>query len=160
MEASPAYIQQRYSIHRSQYILFKIGAICIGLGLGLILSAPTSPEVYLRYDNICAFDPTKATTTAAYDAACKLTFTIDEPLTAPVYFYYGFKGFYQNHRRYLKYFSNSQLTTGDRYASTVTILLYRRRMIVEITIQVIKLSEVEDPNQHIPVELSLECTNY
>lgn len=121
MEASPTHLQQRYSIHRSQYILFEIGAICIGLGLGLILSAPSSPEIYERYDHKCIFDPSKTTTTSSYNPACSLQFTIDEPLTAPIYFYYGFKGFYQNHRRYLKYFSNSQLTTGDRYASTVII---------------------------------------
>jgi hypothetical protein len=49
-----------------------------------------------------------------------VTFTLSSTIHAPAYVYYGFKGFYQNHRRYLKYFSNAQLTSGNPYASTVS----------------------------------------
>ena len=94
----------------------------MGLGLGLILSAPNYEDVYVRYDNQCTVGQT----------GCTVSFTVPSDLPAPVYFYYGFKGFYQNHRRYLKFFSSSQLTTGTIDASGVTYFLCRYRRIVEI----------------------------
>ena len=85
------------------------GAICIGLGLGLILSAPTSEEVYVDYSD------------CLNGTVCNKTFTLNATLAAPVYFYYGLTGFYQNHRRYLKYYSSSQLSSGTIDVSTVKL---------------------------------------
>jgi hypothetical protein len=65
----------------------------------------------VQYDNVCTAASTNNDNSTT--SPCKVTFTLTSTLPAPVYFYYGFKGFYQNHRRYLKYFSNGQLTTGD-----------------------------------------------
>jgi hypothetical protein len=69
--------------------------------------------VFVRYDNQCTVGQTN----------CPVTFTLTETLPAPVYFYYGFKGFYQNHRRYLKFFSSAQLTSGDPNQSGVITLI-------------------------------------
>lgn len=106
--------------HTSSNVVLYIvlSAICIGLGLGLILSAPTSDEFYLQYDNACTVSSASNDNSAT--SACKVTFTVTNTLTAPVYFYYGFKGFYQNHRRYLKYFSTDQLSTGNPDESTAS----------------------------------------
>eukprot|EP00919_Chromeraceae_sp_WS-2016_P068188 GHVR01161562.1.p1 GENE.GHVR01161562.1~~GHVR01161562.1.p1 ORF type:complete len:127 (+),score=1.92 GHVR01161562.1:310-690(+) len=35
----------------------------------------------------------------------------------PIYLYYGLNGFYQNHRRYMKFFSPDQLENGLQYDS-------------------------------------------
>ena len=40
---------------------------------------------------------------------CRLKFTIEEEIPAPVYVYYQLDNFYQNHRRYVKSRSNTQL---------------------------------------------------
>jgi len=90
------------------------GAICIGLGLGLILSAPTSEEINVDY--------TDCKELVGLGATCYKNFTLNNGLTGPVYFYYGFNGFYQNHRRYLKYYSATQLSTGTIDVSTVIYL--------------------------------------
>lgn len=63
----------------------------------------------MRYDNICPLDPTYSKT---YNAACVLTFTLTDTLYAPIYMYYGLVGFHQNHRRYIKFYSDAQLTSG------------------------------------------------
>ena len=112
LETCTSYRLQCYPLHHPQYVWFDLGAICLGLGLGLILSAPNYEDVYVRYDNQCTVG----------QVGCVVTFTVPSDLPAPVYFYYGFKGFYQNHRRYLKFFSSSQLTTGTIDASGVHIL--------------------------------------
>lgn len=40
---------------------------------------------------------------------CTLQFTVKEDMDGPVFFYYGLSNFYQNHRRYVKSRSDSQL---------------------------------------------------
>ena len=84
-----------------------------------MLSAPNSQEVYIQY------------TDCTVNSTCTKTFTLTETLQAPVYFYYGFKGFYQNHRRYLKYYSAIQLETGTIDASGVLLPSLRPPLIAE-----------------------------
>jgi hypothetical protein len=81
-----------------------------------------------------------------YASACKVTFTLTETLQAPIYVYYGLKGFYQNHRRYLKYFSPDQLSEGDADASSVAINKFRQVLIAVITIPIHKLLD-QQPNR-------------
>lgn len=38
-----------------------------------------------------------------------MTFQFDEDVTGPLYFYYGLENYYQNHRRYYKSLSRTQL---------------------------------------------------
>lgn len=38
-----------------------------------------------------------------------VSFTLSEELPQPIYLYYGLTNYYQNHRRYLKYFSPDQM---------------------------------------------------
>lgn len=116
MEARPSYQQQHRALHHPQYNCHHAAAICLGLGLGLVLSAPSYPEVYQRYDDVCA--PNSAASDNSFATApCRFTFTISEALPAPVYLYYGFKGFFQNHRRYLKFVSYPQLSSGNPWAT-------------------------------------------
>jgi len=48
---------------------------------------------------------------------CRITFTIEKDMKAPVYLYYQLDNFYQNHRRYVQSRSDAQLR-GDASAST------------------------------------------
>jgi hypothetical protein len=105
--------------------------ISITIGITLIETSTNTQEVYLRYDNVCT--PNKNSKDNSANSPCRLTFTLTSPLPAPVYFYYGFKGFYQNHRRYLKYYSNNQLSTGDPYVSSVSLCRCRGRRTVQTT---------------------------
>jgi hypothetical protein len=93
----------------------------------------------VQYDNACTASTSNTDNSLA--SSCKVTFTLTDTLKAPVYLYYGFKGFYQNHRRYLKYFSNSQLTAGDPYASSVHLSPHRPAVIAAITILMRKHSD-------------------
>ena len=50
---------------------------------------------------------------------CTLTFGIENDLSPPVLFYYKLTNFYQNHRRYAKSFSSSQLSGDAVSAGTI-----------------------------------------
>eukprot|EP01063_Lacrimia_lanifica_P040958 TRINITY_DN9448_c0_g1_i1.p1 TRINITY_DN9448_c0_g1~~TRINITY_DN9448_c0_g1_i1.p1 ORF type:complete len:470 (+),score=161.15 TRINITY_DN9448_c0_g1_i1:214-1623(+) len=52
---------------------------------------------------------------ARCDPFCEalVEFTLDETFSGPVYMYYQLKGFYQNHRQYLRSRSQTQLNGGD-----------------------------------------------
>ena len=45
----------------------------------------------------------------AIDNECTITLVLDTRIEAPIYVYYQLENFYQNHRRYVKSRSNSQL---------------------------------------------------
>ncbi|RLN96578.1 hypothetical protein BBJ28_00000157 [Nothophytophthora sp. Chile5] len=51
------------------------------------------------------------------ERGCRITFTIEKEMKAPVYLYYQLDNFYQNHRRYVQSRSDAQLR-GDATAST------------------------------------------
>lgn len=99
METCPLYQKQCHSIFSIEYILNLISAVvCVVLGLVLILTAPNSPEAKVRYD-----DDSDGTGTF------NVSFSLSDTLTQPSYFYYGLQYYYQNHRRYLKFFSPDQM---------------------------------------------------
>lgn len=55
----------------------------------------------------------------------QVNFTLTQTLPRPVYLYYGLRSYYQNHRRYLKYFSTDQMNGKEidlNAVSTVIIL--------------------------------------
>lgn len=111
-----------------------------------MLSAPNYPEIEVQY------------TDCAVGSTCTKTFTLTETLPAPVYFYYGFKGFYQNHRRYLKYFSSTQLDTGVVDSAGVSFHILRFQLIVGISSPIFKplalgLPQWGEPRLLIPVLL-------
>jgi hypothetical protein len=95
----------------------------VGLGIALILTAVNYQEVKFRYDNLS--NCTLGTT------GCTTTFTLTEKLVSPVFLYYGMTNFYQNHRRYIKFFSPMQLDNGEIAESDVRIFLKRQIHTVE-----------------------------
>lgn len=60
----------------------------------------------VRYDQTCSGQ-----------ATCTLSFSVSKDISAPVYLYYGLTEFYQNHRKYMKYRSTTQLEAGTQFSS-------------------------------------------
>lgn len=81
----------------------------------MIVTAVSTQEINFRYDNLanCTFGAT----------GCSTTFTLTDTLQAPVYLYYGMTNFYQNHRRYIKFFSSQQLDNGEQAVSDVILVI-------------------------------------
>jgi hypothetical protein len=81
------------------FIVF--GVIFLILGIIILVYSNQIQEVSVEYTTSCpALTP---------DSFCNLTFLVNSTMTAPVMVYYQLNNFYQNHRRYVKSKSNSQL---------------------------------------------------
>ena len=87
------------------YILFAIIFITLGIIILIFSGKIVSQEI--PYNGLCEnMDE------------CSMNITIEENMKAPIMVYYKLKGFYQNHRRYIKSKSQNQLSgkssdTGD-----------------------------------------------
>ena len=71
----------------------------------LILTAENSQQIEEIYQN--GDQPQNTGNNITVD------FTLDDTLKAPVYLYYGLNNFYQNHRRYIKFFSTGQMNGNE-----------------------------------------------
>jgi hypothetical protein len=75
------------------------GAIFLSLGILLVELAKNITEVTLTYHEKCVNQ----------DELCTVDLEITKKMEHPIYVYYELDNFYQNHRRYVKSRSNSQL---------------------------------------------------
>jgi hypothetical protein len=82
-------------------IFVVIGIIFIPIGAALLVATADVVEVETRYDETCGTAP-----------ECTVTVDIPKKMSGPVYFYYKLTNFFQNHRRYVKSRSDTQLS-GD-----------------------------------------------
>jgi len=98
-----------------KWILGVVGIIFVALGTILYVGSSGIVEQSERYDNINACYTEHDMTAASGDIPklCNVTFTLDDDMELPVYFYYELRNFYQNHREFLASFSYGQLTEGD-----------------------------------------------
>ncbi|PIA47657.1 hypothetical protein AQUCO_01400340v1 [Aquilegia coerulea] len=97
----------------STFIL--ISAIFIPIGVVSLLASRDVVEIVDRYDAVCV----PATASSKNDKVafiqstankiCNRTLTVPKHMKAPIYIYYELDNFYQNHRRYVKSRSDSQL---------------------------------------------------
>jgi hypothetical protein len=77
--------------------IFLVSLVFIPVGIFLVLASNSVKEFSISYDD-CSINQT-----------CNLNIRISEDFTGDVYFYYGLKNYYQNHRRYLKSRNDKQL---------------------------------------------------
>jgi hypothetical protein len=87
-------------------VVFVMGAIFIPIGIVLLLASSSVKEWSVEYGSKCK------------QTSCSIDVKISEPFKGNVYFYYGLDNYFQNHRRYVKSRSDSQLAgnlqnTGD-----------------------------------------------
>jgi len=76
-----------------------IGIIFIfPVGVIMVISSNQVVEYTERYDDICSIG-----------ASCNVTIQVNQKMSSPVYMYYKLTNYYQNHRRYVKSRSDSQL---------------------------------------------------
>jgi hypothetical protein len=97
-------------------IFLIVGIIFIPIGVVSLLASNKVVQIVHRYDQACL--PLNTTTKDAQltyiqnpgtDKNCTVTLIVPKQMKSPVYVYYELDNFYQNHRRYVKSVSSSQL---------------------------------------------------
>ncbi|CAN7001798.1 hypothetical protein IGI04_020578 [Brassica rapa subsp. trilocularis] len=90
-----------------------ISVIFIPLGVVSLFASQDVVEIVDRYDNDCVPTPARANKVAyiqgGSDKSCNRTLVVPKKMKQPIYVYYQLENFYQNHRRYVKSRSDSQL---------------------------------------------------
>lgn len=75
-----------------------IGIVFIPIGIGIVISSNEVIEIDVQYDHTCDIGQ-----------VCNITLEVPKDMKAPVYLYYRLDNYYQNHRRYVKSRSDTQL---------------------------------------------------
>lgn len=88
-----------------------IGLIFFAFGIAIIVLTNQVYEVSNRYDQQAPAGPS---------SVFNVSFTLAQNMTGPVYLFYQLNSFYQNHRRYIKSMSTSQMRGNDLDASSVS----------------------------------------
>ncbi|PNW82424.1 hypothetical protein CHLRE_06g278300v5 [Chlamydomonas reinhardtii] len=108
------------------FIFLAMGVVLVPIG-GVCLYYGMKPyEVGTRYDQTCLPNMTNSQResyilqNAASDnsLSCTVALRIEEDMAAPVYVYYELRGYYQNHRRYVKSRSDMQLANEPKNQAT------------------------------------------
>merc|ERR1719499_1547477 len=94
-------------------VLLVIGSLFLTLGIVLLVYSNEVKEVSFRYDDMEGCHVTSDMVKEELPVVCHKSFTLDEDLKLPVYFYYQLKKFYQNHRDYLQSYSHAQLVSQE-----------------------------------------------
>jgi len=83
-----------------------VGLVFIPIGIVIFAASNSVVEVTERYDLQCS-----------NNTICTVNITITEDMNGPIFFYYQLTNFYQNHRRYVKSRSDTQLRGLDVFAN-------------------------------------------
>ena len=84
-------------------VFIFFGLVFLALGVAIFVSTEAILEIDIPYGN--TDDNCKE-----INKKCNITFTVTDQMIGPVYVFYEIKGFYQNHRSYIKSRSFDQLT--------------------------------------------------
>ena len=99
----------------STIILFSVlGVIFIIFGGILIAINNKIIEKDIRYDESCKSN---------LNSSCPITIKLDEDMSSPIFVFYELHNFYQNHRRYIKSKSSSQLSGSEISMSAAVYLI-------------------------------------
>ena len=90
------------TITSTTIIFLCFGVVFIILGIVILVFSNKIEEISKRYDNICKEK-------RMVNEDCIITFDIKKEMKKKIMIYYQLDGFYQNHRRYVKSKSDSQL---------------------------------------------------
>lgn len=94
-------------------LFFAIGVIFVVLGGVLLHYSDIVNEKVIDYtdciSNTTANTPCSQIANSTVTCYCEISFRLETDFQAPVYFYYGLKNYYQNHRRYVKSRDDNQL---------------------------------------------------
>lgn len=98
-------------------LFFGIGVVFVALGAVLLHYSNIVNEIMIDYTDCKSNDGSGSKcadiSNLTRSCFCEEQILLETDYVAPVYFYYGLKNFYQNHRRYVKSRDDSQLL-GDR----------------------------------------------
>lgn len=97
-------------------IFVVIGIIFVPIGGVLLDKSNSIVEMTKQYDGAGADLKDCKINSANEEKTCTITFDVKEEMKSPVWVYYELTNFYQNHRRYVKSRSASQLL-GERLSS-------------------------------------------
>ncbi len=99
-------------------IFSALGVVFIILGFVIKAASDGVVEYSVQYDGAGALDSACAlANSSGVTRACTVKFDIAAEMKAPIFVYYQLDNFYQNHRRYVKSRSDSQLA-GTLYTSS------------------------------------------
>ena len=91
-------------------LFFAIGLLLLPLGIVLLTESANVKEFSVQYDSSDGkMDVPCSISEANANGNCSITYSFTEDVTGPLYVYYEISNFYQNHRRYVKSRSASQL---------------------------------------------------
>ncbi|XP_076974717.1 cell cycle control protein 50C-like isoform X2 [Tamandua tetradactyla] len=104
-----------FSATRILTAFFAIGALCLVMGIILILSSKSAKTIEINYTKICANCAKLQENAFNFDkeCTCSIPFYLPEKMQGNVYMYYKLYGFYQNLHRYIRSRSDSQLLGID-----------------------------------------------
>lgn len=103
-------------------IYMLIGVVFIPIGVFSLLASRRVVEIVYRYDASCVpknySDKVSFIQNNATDKTCIRYITVPKDMKQPIYVYYELDNYYQNHRRYVKSRSDTQLLNGDEATDT------------------------------------------
>jgi len=85
-------------------VFLVLGVVFIPVGVVLLVYSNQVIEVSQRYDNLAQ---------CSINSTCSISLYVEQTMKSPFYFYYGLDNFYQNHRRFVKSRSDTQLRGED-----------------------------------------------
>lgn len=112
--------QPVFTAKKSAATFIVMGVVFIPVGVVLLITSNNVTEYVVDYTNCvdnATAKPCSEQLGVNNSCKCITTVRVTSDIPGPVYFYYGLKNFYQNHRRYGRSKSDAQLL-GQKVASS------------------------------------------